>query len=79
MPKPVTRELAEHLRFHYLDGGVTPVAMGHETLWRFMPWTVVVQVVGGSFEIVLANGDRIRGGPDDCMLAPDLRHLPRTD
>ncbi len=70
-------ELVEHLRFHYLGGGVTRLSMPHETPWRFMPWTVIVQVVGGTFEVTLGDGRRLAGGDGDCLLAPDLRHCLR--
>ncbi len=74
---PVAKELAEHLRFHYLDGRITEVDAHHQTSWRFMPWTVVVQVLGGDFEVALGDERVIPGRAGNCLLGPDLRHRVR--
>ena len=68
------RELSEHLRFHYRDGRVTPLTLPHETPWRFMPWTVIAQISGGTFDVILPGDRREAGRAGDCLLAPDLRH-----
>jgi AraC-like DNA-binding protein len=74
MAQATAKELIEHLRFHCIDGGVTPIRLPHETSWRFMPWTVIAQIQGGSFEVVLTDGRRLHGRDGECLLAPDLRH-----
>ena len=78
MPQPTAKELIRHLHFRYADGGVTRIALPHETAWRFMPWTVVVQAVGYSFEVVLGDGRVLVGADGDCLIAPDLRHRLRV-
>jgi len=78
MPQPTAKELIRHLHFRYADGSVTRIGVPHETAWRFMPWTVIVQAVGCSFEVVLGDGQVLAGGDGDCLIAPDLRHRLRV-
>lgn len=68
------RLIDESLEFHYFNGGVTPLKRGHQTPWRRMPLTAVIQIEGGACQVELERGVTLDIPDGAAFVAPALPH-----